>query len=213
MSTPMIPDELWRAYGARIVHLSKGETLFDQGSTASSFYQVKSGRVKMVSYNDQGREFVQGLFTDGQSFGEPPFFNVVPYPAAATAVADSDVWTCGRPAFLRLLAEHPDVHLELTKVLSGRLVYKSMMLAEIAVEEAEHRLATLIEYLRGTDPAGTTHAYRVPFTRQQLADMTGLRVETVVRTIKAMEQRGALEIEDGKIVWHGPEDAHPGTGR
>jgi CRP-like cAMP-binding protein len=203
----MIPDELWRAYGARIVHLGKGETLFDQGTTASNFYQVKSGRVKMVSYNDQGREFVQGLFTDGQSFGEPPFFNDVLYPASAIAVVESDVWTCGRPAFLRLLAEHPGIHLELTKVLSGRLVYKSMMLAEIAVEEAEHRLATLIEYLRGTDPAGATRPYRVPFTRQQLADMTGLRVETVVRSIKAMEQRGALEIEDGKIVWHGPEDA------
>ncbi len=213
MSTPMIPDELWRAYGARIVRLSKGETLFEQGATASSFFQVKGGRMKMVSNNDQGREFVQGLFTDGQSFGEPPFFNDVPYPASAIAVVDSEVWTCDRAAFLRLLAEHPAIHLELTKVLSGRLVYKSMMLAEIAVEEAEHRLATLIEYLRGTDPAGTAPAYRVPFTRQQLADMTGLRVETVVRSIKAMEQRGALEIEDGKIVWHGPEHANPGTAR
>jgi hypothetical protein len=33
--------------------------------------------------------------------------------------------------------------------------------------------------------------------------MTGLRVETVVRSIKAMEQQGILAIEDGKIVWHG----------
>ena len=154
----MIPDALWQRYGARVVHLAKGETLFDQGTTASSFHQVKSGRVKMVSYNEQGREFVQGMFTEGQSFGEPPFFNDVPYPAAAIAVVDSEVWTCGREGFLRLLAEHPAIHLELTKVLSGRLVYKSMMLAEIAVEEAEHRLGTLIEYLRTTDPAGPGRA-------------------------------------------------------
>ena len=213
MSTPMIPDELWRAYGARIVHLDKGETLFHQGTTASSFFQVKSGRVKMVSYNDQGREFVQGIFAEGQSFGEPPFFNDVPYPAAAVAVVDSEVWKCDRAAFLRLLAEHPAIDLELTRVLSGRLVYKSMMLAEIAVEEAEHRLATLIEYLRGTDPAGADRTYRVPLTRQQLADMTGLRVETVVRSIKAMEQQGMLEIEDGKVLWHGHEPDGPGTDR
>jgi CRP-like cAMP-binding protein len=208
MSTPMIPDALWLHYGARIVHLSKGETLFDQGTTASCFHQVKSGRVKMVSYNEHGREFVQGMFTEGQSFGEPPFFNDVPYPAAALAVIDSEVWKCPREGFLRLLADHPDIHLELTKVLSGRLVYKSMMLAEIAVEEAEHRLATLIEYLRSTEPGGALDAYRVPFTRQQLADMTGLRVETVVRSIKAMEQGGALEIADGKIIWHGRAAAH-----
>ncbi len=202
----MIPDSVWLAYGARVVRLRKGDTLFDQGETASRFYQVKSGRVKMVSGNEQGREFVQGLFTEGQSFGEPPFFNDVPYPAAAVAVEDSEVWSCGRPAFLRLLAEHPAIHLELTRVLSGRLVYKSMMLAEIAVEEAEHRLATLIGYLRSADPAGLSRPYRVGLTRQQLADMTGLRVETVVRSIKAMEQCGVLEIEDGKILWHGRAD-------
>jgi CRP-like cAMP-binding protein len=45
----------------------------------------------------------------------------------------------------------------------------------------------------------------VPFTRQQLADMTGLRVETVVRSIKAMEHKGVLEIEDGKILWRAPQ--------
>lgn len=206
MSIPMIPDALFERYGARVVELAKGETLFDQDSTANSFFQVRTGKVKMVSYNEQGREFVQGLFTEGQSFGEPPFFNDLPYPAAAVAVEDSTVWKCGRDAFLRLLAGHPDIHLALTKVLSGRLIYKSMMLAEIAVEEAEHRLATLIEYFRKSNEAAPRGPYRVPFTRQQLADMTGLRVETVVRSIKAMEHRGILEIEDGKIVWHGGEE-------
>lgn len=206
MSAQMIPEALFQRYGARIVSLAKGETLFDQGTTANSFYQVRTGKVKMVSYNEQGREFVQGLFTEGQSFGEPPFFNDLPYPAAAVAVEESTVWKCGREGFLRLLAEHPDIHLAVTKVLSGRLIYKSMMLAEIAVEEAEHRLATLIEYFRKSGTPAGPGAYRVPFTRQQLADMTGLRVETVVRSVKAMEQKGVLAIEDGKIVWHGREE-------
>lgn len=203
MSGQMIPDALFQRYGARVVELARGETVFDQGTTANSFYQVRAGKVKMVSYNEQGREFVQGLFTEGQSFGEPPFFNDMPYPAAAVAVDASTVWRCGRDGFLRLLAEHPDIHLALTKVLSGRLMYKSMMLAEIAVEEAEHRLGTLIEDFRKSE--GMAASYRVPFTRQQLADMTGLRVETVVRSIKAMEHKGVLAIEDGKIVWRGRE--------
>ncbi len=205
MSGQMIPDELFQKHAARVVELKRGETLFDQGSTATSFYQVRTGRVKMVSYNEQGREFVQGLFTEGQSFGEPPFFNEMPYPASAVAVEDSTVWKCGRECFLRLLVERPDIHLALTKALSGRLFYKSMMLAEIAVEEAEHRLGTLIEYFRRENASG--HGpYRVPFTRQQLADMTGLRVETVVRSIKAMEQKGMLEIEEGKVLWRGRDD-------
>ncbi len=205
MSVPMIPDEVWRRHGATLVRLSRGETLFEQGATAASFYEVQFGKVKMVSATEQGREFVQGLFTDGQSLGEPPFFAESAYPASAVAVEPSTVWCCRRPQFLALLAEHPDVHLQLTRALSERLIYKSMMLAEIAVEEAEHRLATLIEYFRATQEPVPEGPYRVALTRQQLADMTGLRVETVVRTVKAMEQKGLLRIEEGKVLWLGRE--------
>jgi CRP-like cAMP-binding protein len=156
----------------------------------------------MSNYNDEGREFVQGYFTGGESFGEPPFFAHMPYPASAIAVVESDVWRCAYEPFLALLRANPEAHLQLTEALSRRLIYKAMMLSEIAVEEAEHRLATLIEYLRRSEAGGDE--YRVPLTRQQLADMTGLRVETVIRTIKGMEGRGALRIEDGRIVWHAP---------
>jgi CRP-like cAMP-binding protein len=197
----MVPTELLTSYGARLVPLRKGEALFDQGSPARYFFLVHRGEIKMVSYNEQGREFAQGFFTAGQSFGEPPFFDESTYPASAIAVSDSEVWRCERDAFLALLRDRPQVHLELTRVLCRRLMYKSMMLAEIAVEEAEHRLATLIEYLRRSSQPPAGAPYLVPFTRQELADMTGLRVETVVRTIKSMEQRGWLRIEERKIVW------------
>jgi CRP-like cAMP-binding protein len=197
----MIPDDLLSAYGARPVTLDKGEVLFDQDSPARFFFLVRRGEIKMVSYNEQGREFTQGFFTAGHSFGEPPFFDQGCYPASAVAVSDSEVWRCEREAFLALLRDHPAVHLALTRVLCKRLLYKSMMLAEIAVEEAEHRLSTLMEYLRRHAGVAPDAPYLVPFTRQELADMTGLRVETVVRTIKSMEGRGWLRIEDRKVVW------------
>ncbi len=197
----MIPEAILQQYHARMVRLDKGEILFEEGAPATHFHLVRSGRIKMSSYNDQGREFVKGYFTAEESFGEPPFFNHMPYPASAIAVVESVVWKCPHDEFLRLLAEHPELHLKLTQVLCGRLIYKSMMMTEIAVEEADHRLTTLIEYFRRTD-RGEDAEYRVPFTRQQLADMTGLRVETVIRTIKSMESQGQLRIEEGKIIWN-----------
>lgn len=158
----------------------------------------------MLTYNEDGREFVQGYFTEGQSFGEPPFFNRVPYPASAAAVTDAEVWRCPYAPFMNLLRDHFEVHLGITQALSGRLLYKAMMLSEIAVEEADHRLKTLIEYFaRNTDDVKQGEPYRVPFTRQQLADMTGLRVETVIRSIKSMEQQRLLLIDEGgKIIWN-----------
>ncbi len=200
----MISDAILRKYKAVIVKLKKGELLFHQGDQALNFLIVRSGTVKMVNYNEEGREFVQGYFTDGQSFGEPPLFNHLPYPASAVAVTDSEVWKCPFDVFKELLRENFDLHLKLTQVLSGRLIYKSIMLTEIAVEEAEHRLRTLIEYfLKNEKHLKQGQLFKVPFTRQQLADMTGLRVETVIRTIKRMEQKNMLSLGDkGKIFWN-----------
>jgi CRP-like cAMP-binding protein len=199
----MIAEEILTRYGARIRHLDRNEVLFEQGATTAYFYLVRTGKIKMMTHTEEGREFVQGYFTDGQSFGEPPFFLNEPYPASAVAMVAGEVWACPRDGFLRLLRDNPKIHLMVTRDLSSRLLYKSMMLTEIAIEEAEHRLTTLIEYLRRSENgSGTQRSFRVPLTRQLMADMTGLRVETVIRSIKAMEQRKLLSIDaDSKIVW------------
>jgi CRP-like cAMP-binding protein len=194
----MIPEKLLRKYGARVVEFRKGQVVFHEGAGASHFFLVRAGKVKMVNVSEEGKEFVQGFFTEGQSFGEPPFFSNTPYPASAVAVQASSVWQCPHDGFLRLLRDHSDVHLRLTQVLSGRLLYKSMMLSEIAIKEAEHRLLTLIRYM-GQASAGQDGAV-LPLTRQQLADMTGLRVETVIRSVKALERKKVLSLDaEGKI--------------
>jgi len=198
---PIVAEDLLRAAGATEVHLARGERVFDVGDRASYFYQVLHGRVKMTVLSERGREFVQGYFTRGQSFGEPPFFVRGDYPASALAVEQSRVLRIGYDEFTSLLRSNPNVALRVIEVLSARLMYKAMMLGEIAVEEAEHRLATIIDYLGRSEGSLLGGRFQVPFTRQQLADMTGLRVETVIRTIKAMEEKGMLEIRDGKIVW------------
>lgn len=196
-----IPVDLLERYGARLVRFDRDAVVFDQGDPAGHFLQVATGRVQMVVTSERGRAFTQGYFDAGQSFGEPPLFSGTAYPASAVAVEESTVWKCPGAAFFRLLAEHADVHLAVTRSLARRLVYKSMMLAELAVEEAQHRLVALIRYFRVSSGAPADRAWRVPYTRQQLADMTGLRVETVIRTIRAMEEKGLLRIQAGRILW------------
>jgi CRP-like cAMP-binding protein len=197
----MIQEKILKEYHASLVALNKGDILFQEGDPAAFFYVVHAGKIKMVNVSSEGREFVQGYFTSGQSFGEPPFFSRVPYPATASATEKSTVWKLGYDEFLKLLKNNFDIHVELLQVLSERLIYKSTMLSEIAIEEAEHRLVTLIRYLLEQSGQTSVPEQKLSFTRQQLADMTGLRVETVIRSIKSLEQKRLLEIDDGgKIV-------------
>lgn len=195
----MIPDEILKKYRASLTTFKKGDCIFHQGEAANRFHIVKNGKVKMANFSETGKEFVQGYFTSGQSFGEPPFFCRMPYPASAIATETSKIWSCAYDDFMNLLEKNFPIHLSVTQTLCGRLVYKSMMLSEIANEEAEHRIMTLIRYL--AKETTKTGPFILPFTRQQIADMTGLRVETVIRSIKSLEQKRLLAIgEQGKIV-------------
>lgn len=198
----MIPESILIKHHATVVPVRKGQLLFHQGDPATFFYIVKSGKIKMVNYSDDGREFIQGYFSDGQSFGEPPFFSALPYPASAIALEKGEIWKISHDDFIRLLKNNFNIHVRLTQVLSGRLIYKSTMLTELAIEEAEHRLVKLIDYLMEHETGDYSISSKLTFTRQQLADMAGLRVETVIRLIKSLERKRSLEIDsDGKIIW------------
>jgi CRP-like cAMP-binding protein len=198
-----ISIDILRKYGGIVIQREKGEIVFRQGEKAEAFFIVKSGQIKMANVNEQGKEFIQGYFAEGESFGEPPFFTVESYPASAIATIPSTVWKIGRSNFLRLLKENFDIHLQITRALSKRLIYKSIMLSEIAIEEAEHRVRTLLDQIRATLPSITNESV-VPFSRQQLADMAGLRVETMIRTIKGLEQQGLVRLtKEGKIKLKG----------
>ncbi|MCL4813510.1 MAG: Crp/Fnr family transcriptional regulator [Vicinamibacteraceae bacterium] len=195
------PPALLQQYDARTITVARGGVVFSQGDPATALFIVREGQVKMVSVNEHGREFMQGVFGPGQTFGEPPFFAHQAYPASAVAVSDAEVWRLDRDNAERLLREHPGVHLALTRVLSTRLLYKSMMLSEIAVEEARHRVEALLDFWN-EERTGGADRFLVPFTRQQMADMTGLRIETVVRVLRVLEADGRLTRDGRAVVWH-----------
>ena len=41
----------------------------------------------------------------------------------------------------------------------------------------------------------------IELTRKELSNMTGLRIETIIRTIKKMEKDGKLKIVNGKVFY------------
>ena len=87
--------------------------------------------------------------------------------------------------------------MKLLKTLSKRLHYKAMIMREISSYDPEHRILTLIDYLKEKDEVTTT--YEVTITRQQIANLTGLRVETVIRAIKQLEAKNEVEIKNRSV--------------
>ena len=74
------------------------------------------------------------------------------------------------------------------------------MVAEISSQEPEHRILRILDYLKKhVHKKEEPFSFKVDLTRQQIADLTGLRVETVIRATKALEKKGELKIKSRKV--------------
>jgi CRP/FNR family cyclic AMP-dependent transcriptional regulator len=205
----VIDPSLIKSFGGKEIRLEGGETAFREGDVALHYFQIIQGSIKMLTVSADGKEFIQGMFKSGDSFGEPPLFCDFPYPSSAYAIGPCTLLKLSKDKFIDLLRKNFEVHLQLNRLLCQRLRYKSMLLSEISSYDPEHRILSLLQYLKSEfrpspnpaeGPVRTGNKYVIPFTRQQLADMSGLRVETVIRTVKKMEREGKVRLAGRKIT-------------
>ena len=198
--SPIIDKDLLIAWGGVCKKFRKNQIIFNEGESPRFYYQILEGAVKMQNINVDGKEFVQGIFFDGDSFGEPPLFTGDLYPASGICVADSLIYILQRDTFLKILDEYPSIHRKFSKQLATRIIQKSITLREIVNSTPESRLLAFLDSMKKRF-GENNEPLLIPFTRQQIADITGLRVETVIRTLVKMQEKGEVSIINHKLYF------------
>lgn len=195
----MIDIDTLLVWGAAYKKIPEGEIIFLEGNESHFYYQLVSGTVRWVNINDEGREYLQGIIMPGESFGEFPLFD--DKNLAATAIANSDVviLRLHRSTFLQILRENPEIHFAFSRLLTERLRFKFHLIKEMANHNPEHCISTLFDYFKQSKKNVCSSCNKINLTRQQIADMTGMRVETVIRAIRSLQEKGRLVIDKGKV--------------
>lgn len=195
----MIDTDLLIAWGAAYKKVRAGEAIFNEGSQAHFYHQLESGSVKWVNIDDAGVEFIHNIIVPGECFGELPLFDNEPYAASAIAEKDAVILRMHESSFQQLLKQNPEILLSFTKLLTQRLRYKFAFSKEVAAHNPEHTITTMLTHFKKDNHHICRDCNQLKLTRQQLADMTGMRVETIIRTMRAMHEKGKLKIEKGRV--------------
>lgn len=197
----LIKEELLYQYGAVIQNFQKQEYIFYEGDLPRNYYQIVGGRVKLSHTNEEGKEFIQTILTDGQSVCELLLFIDYNYPISSVALANSTILKLSKLNFEKLLHEHPEISRDINVFFAGRLYQKLIMLQNNASLNPEIRLKGVMSYYKSFNHSDKKYSFEIPFTRQELAAFTGLRVETVIRAVKKMELQKVVKIENRKIYY------------
>lgn len=194
-----INEDLLLAWGAVAKKYKKNEIIFHEGDTARYYHQLMEGRIRMYSTSIEDKEFTQGIFAEGCSFGEPPLFIGEPYPANAIALKDSVVLKISKDIFFKILSEYAYLQMEFLNTFAQRIYDKSIAAKDLINNSPEDRIAAFLDVYK--KKTGSDKPAVVGFTRKEIASFTGLCVETVIRTLTKMEKKKIVAISNHKIVY------------
>ncbi|WP_281323375.1 Crp/Fnr family transcriptional regulator [Flavobacterium aestivum] len=195
-----IDIDLLFTWGAVAKKYKKNEVIFEEEESANFYYQIIDGGVRMFNLNLEGKEYTQGLFCSGEGFGEPPLFIDGTYPSKAVATQDSTIIKLSKDKFLKILDEYPSVQKSFLFLLAQKVYSKSKSSNEIINHKPEHRIISFLNSCKKNTDNKDTRLI-IPYTRQEIANHTGLRVETVIRVLCKMNTCNKVEIINHKIYY------------
>jgi CRP/FNR family transcriptional regulator len=192
--------DLLYSWGAVAKKYKKNEIVFDEDEVAYFYYQILDGGVRMYNSNEEGKEFTQGLFSNGEGFGEPPLFIDETYPSKAITIQDSTIIKLSKDKFLKILDEYPSIQKEFLILFAKKIHSKSRTSKEIINQKPEFRIIAFLNSYKKKS-GNSSEKILIPYTRQEVANHTGLRVETVIRVFTKMNEANKVEILNHKIYY------------
>lgn len=195
-----IDTDILIEWGAATKKYKKNEFIFLEGDSPRYYLQIVSGRVKMFNSSNETKELTQGIFGAGESFAEPPIFIDENYPANAIAVTDTVIVRILKEKFLQLLDAHPPMQRKFLELFSKRIYEKSLLARELVSSSPEDRIKNFLDLYKKKNP-GDADRVHIDITRQEIANSTGLRVETVIRALQKMKTKNIVSIVDKKLFY------------
>lgn len=178
-----------------------GDVIFAEGSLPTYYYQILEGEVKLNNYDDEGKETIQNILSQGKSVGEFLLFIDKKYPANAVAITNCKILRVTKAKFLKLLEDHPELKMDMIQNLSDSMFLNFVMRQILSIKDPATKLKVLMDHLKETQNDTEMFSFQIPLTRQQMAGLTGMRVETTIRALKMMEKENLVKIKNRKIFY------------
>lgn len=193
--------DLLFTWGAVAKKYQKDEIIFYEDDLALFFFQIVEGSVKMFCTNEDGKDFTHGIFRKGSSFGEPPLLIDEIYPSNAVAMENSVIIKISKDKFLTIIEEYPEINKSFMRLLALRIFNKTLTTKAVINQKPEYRINAFLEHYKKHNCTSLSEKIHIPYTRQEIADFTGLRVETVIRTLTVMKNNKKVEITNHKLYF------------
>lgn len=186
--------------GIAVKEVSKGKLLNTPGVTPGLLHLVLRGRLRAYQMTADGHELLLELIPEG---GFDGLLSVAGRRGHFTeADDDSVVASLALPTLERLIAIEPRVASNLFQLIIERLEGREEHLEAVVLHDPTQRLGRQLLALGENlgRKQGNRVALKPRLTHQMLADMLGVRRETVTLHLGRLTEMGAVAVEKGRFL-------------
>lgn len=186
------------AQAAHAATHDKGHILFLSGDSATQFFLITSGWIKLYRETQDGTQAVIDILTSGHIFGDTSLFEDDLYPYSAEVVEKSEILSFP----LGLLKQEIETNHRFAKaMLTSMARYRRQQDLEIehrAIQNAPQRIGCFL--LRLTPQReGDLVTVRLPYDKTLIATRLGMQPETFSRALARLRDETGIRIK-GTIV-------------
>lgn len=176
----------------------KGTVLIEEGDRGDTLYIVLSGRVRVYSSNEAGREVSYGVYGAGEYHGEMSL-DGGPRSASVITLEPTVCSLVTRETLETYIAQEPAFAFELLGKLIRRVRVATLSTKQLALNDVYGRLKALLEsHAVGTD-AQQPRQLDERLTHQDMASRIGCSREMVSRLMKDLQRGEYVDHPDGVI--------------
>ena len=182
-------------------HYKKKHLLYTTEQRPTALYFIKSGKVKEFLVNEEGKEFITGIFTCGDFFGFNELFNDCNYVKNAKVMEDATLVLIPKNEFLQKVHTDTNIAREFISLLSQNVTENEEIIINMAYNSLRKKVAQgitrIIDKFRDTQDG----KYFIDISREDLASVVGSSQESMIRTLKDFKSEKLINVaENGRII-------------
>ncbi|MET0371963.1 MAG: Crp/Fnr family transcriptional regulator [Sphingobium sp.] len=176
----------------RRVSLAAGQTVMWEGDDSTVVANVIAGTLKLSTSTGGGREQIVGVIYASDFIGRP-FGARTPH--SVTALTDAHLCLFPRSAFDHFARDHGALQHRLLRRTLDDLDRTRGWLLLLGRKNAQEKMATFLLDVSRRLQLDRTGRFELPLSRQQIADILGLTIETVSRQMSEMKRLALIAVE------------------
>ncbi len=194
-------EDLKKLSGEReIKTYKKKEFIYEEGSYPPGIYFVNTGKIKTFKTHELGKEFITGLYKEGDFFGYLALMEDSKYTDSAEALDESEICFIPKEDFFELIFRNAEVSKRFMKMLSGNLSEKEEQLVKLAYNSVRKRVAEALVTLHNRYKKEEEKNFIMSISREDLANLAGTATESTIRTLSDFKDEKLIDIKGGSIA-------------